>query len=415
MGRSSKKSRQVRWAVVVVLAVVAVGVPAAAEDARARPVTLGEVIAAAGRAPAAQVTSHEIAAAEALVDSARAWPNPSLRVETNRLTARLVAGATVPLPVFGTVGATTREAAARAEAVRAQAIVDQRDLRRRAVAAWIALARADGEVTASAIAATQAAEIERIARGRLDAGVGAEVDVTTARAARARAELAATAANRAQEATSAELAGVLGWDPLQQLEASGALPAGHPIALEALMARLANHPERTVATRRLAAANATVAQVRAQRLPGLALEGQVSIDDPTQAGTDVLVALSLELPVFARIGDRARSASATAAAERARLAVTEAELGAGLVAAYRRWQAATEQLAGLEKEVVPAQERAAALSAQAYREGARDLASALQADRDLAAVRAEVNAARADAATAWAELQLASGEELRAR
>ena len=401
-----------RWAVAVILAVAA---PATAEDAPARPVTLADVLAAAPRAPAAQVSSHEIAAAEALVDAARAWPSPSLRVETNRLTARLVAGATLPLPVFGTVGATRREAAALAEAVRAQTLVDRRDLQRRAVTAWIALARADGEVTASVIAATQAAELERIALGRLAAGVGAEVDVTTARAARARAALAVTAATRAQEATSAELAGVLGWDPLQPLEASGALPAGQPIALDALKARLATHPEHTVATRRLAAANATVAQVRSQRLPGLALEGQVSIYDPTQPGTDVLVALSLELPVFARIGDRARSATATAAAERARLAVTEAELGAGLVAAYRRWQAATEQLAGLEKDVVPAQERAAALSAQAYREGARDLASALQADRDLTAVRAEVNAARADVATAWAELQLAAGEDLHAR
>ena len=397
----------------VVAVVLIAGAPARADGTRA--VTLADVLAAAPRAPGSQVSSHEIAAAEALVDAARAWPDPSLRVETNRLTARLVAGATVPMPVFGTVGAARREAAAQADAVRAQTIVDQRELRRRAVTAWIALARADGEVTASAIAATQAAEIERIALGRLDAGVGAEVDVTTARAARVRAELAAAAAKRAQEATSAELAGVLGWDPLQRLEASGALPAGQPLALDALEARLASHPEHAVATRRLAAANAAVAQVRSQRLPGLAVEGQVSLDDPTQPGTDVLVALSLELPVFARIGDRARSARATAAAERARLAVTEAELGAGLVAAYRRWQAATEKLAGLEKEVVPAQERAAELSAQAYRAGARDLASALQADRDLTAVRAEVNAARADAAMAWAELQLASGEDLHAR
>ena len=397
----------------VVAIVLLAGGSARADGARA--VTLADVLAAAPRAPASQVSSHEIAAAEARVGAARAWPNPSLRVETNRLTARLVAGATLPLPVFGTVGAARREAAAQAEAVRAQAIVDQRELRRRAVTAWIALARADGEVTASAIAATQAAEIERIALGRLDAGVGAEVDVTTAHAARVRAELAAAAAKRAQEATSAELAGVLGWDPLQPLAASGELPAGPPIALDALQARLAHHPEHTVASRRLAAANASVAQVRSQRLPGLALESQVSIDDPTQPGTDVLVALSLELPVFAKVGDRARSATATAAAERARLAVTEAELGAGLVAAYRRWQAATEQLAGLAKEVVPAQERAAALSAQAYREGARDLASALQADRDLTAVRAEVNAARADAAMAWAELQLAAGEDLHAR
>lgn len=387
--------------------------PAAAEPART--VTLAEVLAAAPKGPAAQVSAHEIAAAEALIGASRAWPNPSIHLETNRLTARLVAGAAIPLPIFGTLGASEREARAQAAAVRAEAVLQQRDVRRKAAAAWIALARAGGEVTAAAVAATQAAELERIALGRLDAGVGGELDVTAAGAARARADLEAAAARHTQEAASAELAGLLGWDPFARLEASGPLPTGTTAPIETMRAHLTTHPERTAAQRRITAAEATIAQVRSQRRPGLSIEGQVSADDPTQPGTDVLVALNLELPLFARIGDRARSAEATAAAERARLAVTDAELGSGLVAAYRRWQAASEKLAGLEKDVLPAQEKAATLSAQAYREGARDLASALQADRDLSAVRAEINGARADAATAWAELQLASGADLDAR
>ena len=64
--------------------------------------------------------------------------------------------------------------------------------------------------------------------------------------------------------------------------------------------------------------------------------------------------------------------------------------------------------------MLPASDRAAALSMQAYREGARDLASALVAERDLAAVRAEINEARAAAAAAFAELAQAAGEDLHA-
>jgi cobalt-zinc-cadmium efflux system outer membrane protein len=380
-----------------------------AEDAPIA-VTLAEVLAAAPKAPAAQVARHEVEAAEALTRAAGAWPDPSLRVETHRLTARLVAGATIPLPVFGTVGAARRAAEAQVDAVRAEAITAGREVRRRAVTAWIALARADGEIAATATAAIQAAELERIAGGRLDAGVGADVDITTARAARARAELAAANARRAQQAAAAELAGVLGRDPMTPLVAAGELPGRDAIAIETLRARLAAHPERAAALRRVTAAEAAVAQVRAQGWPSLAVEAQVSAFDPTTPGTDVLVALSLDLPLFARTADRARSARATAAAQRARLVVTETQLGAGLVAAYRRWQAASEKVAALETDIVPAQERAATLSAQAYREGARDLASALQADRDLAAVRAEVIAARADLATAWADLQDAAGD-----
>jgi outer membrane protein TolC len=101
-------------------------------------------------------------------------------------------------------------------------------------------------------------------------------------------------------------------------------------------------------------------------------------------------------------------------AERMRLATTEAALGGQLVAAYRRWQAATERLASLQRDVIPAQEKAATLSMQAYREGARDLSSAVLAQRDLASARAELNDARAAAAQAYADLALAAGEDVHA-
>jgi outer membrane protein TolC len=400
-----------RLAVVTIIALAASG-RAAADDAAPVAVTLADVLAAVPKAPAAQVGGHEIAAANASIDAAGAWPAPALHFQTNRLTAHVVGGVTLPLPLFGTVGAARREAEARARATRSEVDLGLRDVRRRAVMAWLALARSDGELDAATKAAAQSAELERIARGRLDAGVGGEVDVIAARAAHARADLAVANAKRALEAASAALAGVVGWNPLRLLHADGALPGGDSPSLDALRGKLAAHPERTVAQRRIEAADATVDQIRSQRRPGLALEAQVSIDDPTTPGTDAMVGLSLDLPLFSRVGAHARSAQATAAAERARLAVTEAQLGSGLVASYRRWQAATEKLAALLRDVVPAQERAATLSAQAYREGARDLASALQADRDLAAVRAEVNAARTDVAAAWIELQVASGEEV---
>jgi len=398
---------------------VALGfVAAAAAHAEPRAVTLQEALAAVARAPAAAVSAHEIAAADALVDAAGAWPNPSVHVATNRLTARLVAGASLPLPLFGTVSAAQHQAAAEASVVRSEGATALRQLRHRVVVAWIALARADGEAVASSIAAQQAAELGLIARGRREAGVGADVDVTTAGAAKARADVAAAAAVRAQVAASAELAGLLGWPVSEPLRSAGSpatggdRPAEHDAELGELRARLAQHPERTAALARVSAADAAVAQVRSLAWPGLSLEAEVSYDDPTNENkTDAMVGVVVELPLFARIGDRVRAARATLAAQRARLAVTDTELGAGLAATYERWRAALDTLGALERDVVPAQERAAALTAQAYREGARDLASALQAERDLAAVRAEVNAARADAAAAWEDLQLAAGRD----
>lgn len=390
------------------LLVLAAAGPAWADDA----VTFADVIAAVPKAPAAQISGHEIGAADALIAAAGGWPNPSIRVETNRLTARMVVGATVPLPVFGTVGAARREASARAKVTRTEAELALRELWHRAALAWLALARADGEIAAGLETAKQAAELERIARGKLDAGTGAEVDVTTARAARARADLAVVGARHAQGSAAADLAAVLGWDPTRLVHAGGELPVGSPTAIDALRAGLARHPDRVAGVTKVAAADATVAEIRTHARPGLAIDAQASFDDPTQPGTDVLVGLTLELPLFAKIGSRARSARASAAAERARLAVTETQLSGSLVASYQRWQAASDRLAGLVKDVVPLQEKATALSELAYREGARELVTAVAAERDLATVRAEVNAARIDAAASWIELQLAAGGDV---
>lgn len=396
-----------------VLLVLLAGV-AHADDRQ--PVTLEQALAAVGAAPAVRAGSYDVAAAEAGVAAASAWPNPSLAIATNRLTARLAAAVSVPLPVFGTVGAAKRVAAAEAAVARADTDLAVRDLRHRVIVAWIGLLRAAGDVTASQVAAQQATELETIAKGRLDAGTGAQVDVTVAGAARARAEVAVAAANRAQDAASAELAGLLGWDPLHALRADGPPVIGGAMDLAALRGKLVVHPERAAAERRIAAADANVDAVRVQRWPGLALDGEIDYDDisiterDTPLGrTDLRIGVTLELPVFAHIGDRTRQARATADAQRMRLAALEAELGGRLVAAYQRWQAATERLAALEKAVIPAQTQAATLSMQAYREGARDLSSALVAERDLASARAELNDAQAQAALAYADLVVAAG------
>lgn len=376
------------------------------------PITLHDAIAAVPAAPESHIGPYEIASARAGVAAARAWPAPSIHIATNSLTSRATIGASIPVPVFGTVGAQRRHAEAQLEVTRAEFDVGARDLRNRVVQAWVQLARADSDVTAAQINAQQAAELEVIAKGRLSAGVGADVDVTVAQAARARADIAVASAEREEDAASAELAGLLGWDPLRQLRADGPLMTSPNVAeLEQLRARLPSHPNRLLQIRKLAAAHANVDQMRAARQPMISLDGEVLVDDPTNDNkTDVMVGVTIDLPLFTHAGDKQRVAEQLEAAERVRLAATTSELDGKLVAAYRTWQAAADKLQALERDVVPAQERAAALSASAYREGARDLAFALQAERDLAAVRAERNAARADAAAAYANLQMAVGD-----
>lgn len=385
-----------------------------ASAAHAEDVTLDQALAAGTRAPALPIALAETASAEARVSAAGAWPAPTVRVETNRLTAHLVAGVAVPLPILGTIGAAKREAAAHANRVRAEGSGAQREIRHRIILAWLALAKADADVAALTIAAKQAADLETIAKGRLDAGAGADVDVMAAHAARIRADLAVASAAHEEDATAAQLAGQLGWDPLRALRSAGPLPGG-TITLDALRATLGSHPDRVIALRRIEESEAIVESARVLRRPSLAFEVQGSWLDPTQPGTDVLLALALDVPIFSRVGDQVRAAQAQTTAERARLAAGDAQLGGDLIAAFRRWEAATERLTVLERDVLPVQDRATTLASQAYREGARDLASALQAERDRTAVRTEIAEAKITAATAWIELTLAAGGDPGAR
>src|SRR5215471_9968006 len=105
-----------KWSCLVVMLVAA---PAFADETH--PVTFAEVATAVGAAPAAKAPVHDVAAADALADAAGAWPMPILHIQTNSLTARATVAATLPVPVFGTVGAAKRTARAEAGVVRAEA------------------------------------------------------------------------------------------------------------------------------------------------------------------------------------------------------------------------------------------------------------------------------------------------------
>jgi outer membrane protein TolC len=390
-------------------------VAALAARVHAEDVTLAQVTTAVDHAPAARATELDVAAAFARSDAAGAWPTTSIRLGTNRLTAREVAGIVVPLPILGTIGAARDEAAAQATVARDDATIARRELRLRAADAWLELARADTAVITLTAAATQAQELERIAQGRLDAGAGGQVDVTSAHAARARAEVAVATAKRETSARSAELAGLLGWDPATDRHSTGPLPGGAG-DLERLRQGLARHPEHAAALAQIAVREASADRISVARRPGLAFEITGSFNDPTLTdqggnliGPDVFAGLNLELPLFGHLGDQLRAANNDTAAARERLTAVDAELAAGLVAAYRRWQAATEHVSSLERDVVPAQQQATHLAQQAYREGARELVTALQATRDLQDVTAELANARIDSALAWQQLAIAAG------
>ena len=382
-----------------------------ADPARAHRLRLGEALAAIGRAPLHRVGAAKVGAAREAVPAAGAWPATVVSVATAHRTERFGAVASLPLPVFGTIGASRDVARAELEVAERELGAGDLTAVRDVTRGWIELARAEAEAELSAGGAAREKELATITRTRMESGDASRAEVVAADAAARRAAARAAADRTAIAASSAELAALIGRDPDVALHAEGGLPAvaADVPSLAQLRGRRGGHPEARAAAARADAEKAKVSEARASRWPALSLDLEALIDDPTLPGNDYRFGLTMELPIFGHGAARQRAAEASrraAVAERRRTVVA---LDGALVAAYRRYQQARALARDLEEDVVPAQREAASLAREAYREGQGGLAAVLEADRTLAEAEGEAIAARADAAIARADLEWAAG------
>ena len=383
---------------------------AATAAAEPRRITLAAALAAADRAPARAADEARIAAADATVAATGGWSPTAVSVGTTINTTGVIAGASLPLPIFGREAAARQGARATARSARAVADAARLELREQVEVAWLELARSHARLVLSGDSAARAHELEGIAQARLDAGDVPAADVQAARAARIRADVESTTATADERAASATLASLLGWDPEVELVADGAEPTpSPPPGLAELRANLTRHPDARAAAAALEVARAGVVGARRERWPAIALDLEVDALDRRGDPDDLRATVVLELPLFGRTGAKVAAAQAEAAVAAAEGRARTQGLAGALVAAHRKATAAADRATLLARDVLPAQELAAAQAQQAYREGAADLTSALVAARELLAVRVEVVDAIHDAAVAHAALTHAIG------
>ncbi len=400
------------WLSAVLAACLLAGSSSAlADPPRAHRLRLSEALAAVARAPAHQAGAAKVGAAREQVPAAGAWPATVLSVSTTHKTERLGAVASLPLPIFGTIGAGRDVARAELEVAQKELGSDDLGAVRDVTHAWIELARAESLAELSARTADREQELATITRIRMQSGDASRAEVVAADAAARRAGARAAADQTTIAARSAELAALIGRDPDAALHAEGGLPAlGADVpSLADLRGRRGGHPDARAAAARADVEKAKVGEARASRWPALSLDLEAMIDDPTLPGNDYRIGLTLELPIFGRGAAKQQAAQASQRAAVAERRRTIAALDGQLVAAYRRYQQARALARALEEDAVPAQREAASLAREAYREGQGGLAAVLEADRTLAETEAEAVAARADAAIARADLEWAGG------
>ena len=316
----------------------------------------------------------------------------------------------IPLPVFGTVGASTRVARAGVEVARAEQRAASVDLRFRIASAWIELARSEQRVTLVSAVAERAATLATIARRRFDEGDAPRAESVSAGAAAARSVAAGISSRAEVAATSSTLAGLLGWEPTLLLHAEGGLPdVDDAASLRSLAAAGQVRPSIELAEARSRAASAELNQAARARWPQLSLEGEIALSDATLPGDDFRGGLAIALPLFSGLGDAERAADIRHSAALAELQAERRSARAELVAAYRRWEGAAVAARTLESDVLPATREAETLARRAYEEGATALVSVLDAERALAEVELELVDARAAAALARAALDFSAG------
>ncbi len=390
---------------VIALAAPALRPPLAAQQR----VTRAQAVAAAlERGARAALGRADTATAAGALRAARLYPNPSVSASYTKDVPHYHLLATVPLDLPWLRSARVGAAASARDAARYSFAFEQAAIRFDVDTTYTRALAALAHARLSRHTARDADTLLAMAQLRRAVGDVSELDVRLAEVNAG--QLGNVAADDSLAAVDALLAVQLAMglpgdvltialaDSLAPPAETLPAPGGAPLPVAAAAASLAAE-ERVV----------TLAHRNVFPAPGL----QVGFDngDPSQAGLLPAVGVSLALPLFNRNGGEVAQAVAARDRARANLDLVTRQAAAAQARAARALAAALARLAR-DRRLLASADRVAAMSLQAYGEGAVALASVLEAQRNAreALGRYIDDLAAADAAAAAARLVAAATE-----
>lgn len=393
---------------VALLLVLNSGTPAQAPETVTLETALAE---AAARAPGIAGAQAREAVARGEVELARTVAPLTVSLGGGWNDPRWSLGVAQRLPAPGARADRVLAAEQSAHAAEGERRANEASIRAEARRAYFALVHAKQLVATATRALEIARESEAAARLRFETGAAPELDVVQAGLARASAEAQLLTQRGEHSALSAELALLLGRDPLRPLEPTDAGPPALP-SLEELLARAGQAPLALARQADQAAAEATLRAARRERWPvpvvGVAVEG----DGPAGRMVALRGALDLDVPLpglgrgeVDRAAASLRLAGALADEDRRRRL-------AEIIAAHQRLSAALEALRRFPEEILPAAEASERMALESYRAGRSALASLNDARRAATDVRTQAADAAFAAQAAFAALELAAGVSL---
>ena len=365
---------------------------------------------ARARAPDLVAARAREAPARAAIGVGGTYPNPTFIVGTSTQTALFSGTLTVPLVVFGQIGHARDAARAELATVRADTNVAAADVTTQAAHAFVALWLSERVAEERTVAATIERALELAVQGRVEVGSAPELDALRTHAEQLRADADARASSQLVDAASAALERWIGSndDTSWRTDGDPFIPAAPP----PLASLRASSAENTNVRREQADERAALARASHERslvAPTLAIDLGVDVADPTLPATNFRAALTFDLPIFNHRGSYVERENLLAAAAHARADAERARASSEVVAAYKRFEAATSRAATLKTSVVPASEAAATAIEDAYKLGRATLVMVLDAERARIDTRLALQQARAEQADAWIDVERAAG------
>ncbi len=352
------------------------------------------------------------AVAYAAIGIAGTYPNPTFSVATSSQYALFSAGVSVPLVVFGQIGAARDAARAELATAKTESQVAWSEARAQTGHAFVALWLAQKVADEHASAAKIQTSLDQAVRGRVEVGSAPELDALRTHAEQLRADAEASAATRLVDAASAALERWIGADDSGAWRVVGDpfLPTAPP-SLASLRARAGDNPavRRERADERAALARAS--HERSLVAPTMAVDVGTDVGDPSIPSPNFRAQLTFDLPIFNHRGSYVERENNAAVAARSRADAERARASSEVGVAYARFEAARTRGDALQSGVLPASEAAAKAIEDAYTLGRATLLMVLDAERARIDARLSLQQTRAEEADAWIDVERAAGLE----
>lgn len=365
------------------------------------PLTLADAVARArANSPRIQGASAEVERAQASIETAREYSNPSIEIHDGHQSARDIEDPGVPgvlqhYAIEQPIEVMQERRARREVAVAGRrSAASQRDVVSLSVVAdaqhafYDALRRRD-EIRYAEENLQLVQDLRRRVQVEVDVGEKGGLELTRAEAEIGRARFAVRSAQIAYSNAIASLRAAIAASPEEELDPQGAMqtPVTLPTLPEARAMALASHPSIAQAQADIDRSQANLADQKALRIPRPSLFAEYeNLPDIRfwRAG------VNLELPLFDRRRGYVADARAGIEGSNAAMRQRHLELISAVERAYEQYSIADQQVASLESGELHAAESAVAGAQAAYRFGERGIVEVLDAQRVLQSVRLDL-------------------------